>query len=287
MNFLKRKRVLIPLFIVILLFAFNSCVTFRKSDKKVYAEFKKQNITPTIYREKFEEKTIRYISTKPIDKNIPTIIFVHGAPGSGDNFFKHLQDKDLSAKANLITVDRLGYGYSDYGNSETSIDKQAESIYTIIQKHNLKNVILFSWSFGGPIVGKMAVKYPEVKNIFMIAPAISPADEKFFGIGKLVHWKSTRWLFSKALRVSDDEKSTHVDELTKMKNDWKEIKIPIHYYHGTKDWIVPYENMAFIKKYANDKLLIVKTIDKGGHMIVFNNYDMIKEDLLEVVRILE
>ena len=287
MRFLKRKRILIPLFIVIVLFAFNSCATFRKSDKKVYKEFKKENITPTIYREKFEGKTVRYIASKSIDSLIPTIIFIHGAPGSSDNFFKHLQDKELSAKANLITVDRLGYGYSDYGNSETSIDKQAESIYTIIQKHGLKNVVLLSWSYGGPIVGKMAVKYPEVKHIFMIAPAISPDDEKFFGIGKLVHWKSTRWIFSKAFRVSDDEKSTHVDELTKMENDWKNIRIPIHYYHGKKDWIVPYENMNFIKKNASETLLTAKTFEKGNHFIIFKNYELIKEDLLEAIKIIE
>ncbi len=284
---LKRKRVLIPLFIIILLFALNSCATFRKNDKKVYKVFKKATITPTIYREKFEEKTVRYIASKPIDANTPTIIFVHGAPGSSHNFYRHLQDKELSEKANLISIDRLGYGYSDYGNSETSLNKQAESIYTIIQKHNLKNVVLFSWSYGGPIVGKMAVKYPEVKHIFMIAPAISPDDEKFFGIGKLVHWKSTRWLFSKALRVSDDEKSSHIDELNKMKNDWKNITIPIHYYHGNKDWIVPYENMGFIKKNVNETLLISKTIEKGNHFIIFENYELIKEDLLEVIGIIE
>lgn len=267
-----------------MLFAFNSCATFRKSDKKIYAEFKKIGVIPTIYRENFEGKTIRYIASKSINSNNPTIIFVHGAPGSSDNFYQHLQDKELSEKANLISVDRLGYGYSDYGNSETSIDKQAESIYTIIQKHNLKSVVLFSWSFGGPIVGKMAIKYPEVKHLFMIAPAISPDDEKIFGIGKLVHWKSTRWMFSKALRVSDDEKSTHVDELTKMLDGWKNINISITYYHGNKDRIVPYANMGFIKKKVNDSLLTTKTIEKGSHFIIYKNYKLIKEDLLEVIK---
>jgi hypothetical protein len=33
--------------------------------------------------------------------------------------------------------------------------------------------------------------------------------------------------------------------------------------------------------------LNAKTIEKGDHFIVFDNYEMIKEDLLEVVRILE
>ena len=284
MNFIKKKRVFIPLIIFALLFSFISCATFRKSDRKVYREFEKEHLKPTIYSVAFEGKKMRYIATKPINSDLKTIIFVHGAPGSSDNFYRHLQDKDLGKLANLIAVDRLGYGYSDYGNAETSIQKQAESIYTIIQKHHLKDVILVGWSFGGPIIAKMAMKYPEIKHLVMIAPAISPDDEKFFGIGKLVHWKSTRWLFSKAFRVSDEEKYSHVDELNKMLGDWKNINIPITYYHGNKDRIVPYANMDFVKKKVNDSLLTAKTIEKGSHFIIFKKYDMIKKDLLEILK---
>ena len=283
MNFLKKKSSLFFLLFLPLFIFVNSCMSFKESDKRIYKEFKKVNKTPQIYRENYQGKTLRYIATKPINNNLPTILFIHGAPGEGTNFFRYLKDSDLSKKANLITVDRLGYGYSDYGNSETSIEKQAESIYTIVEKHQLNNLILVGWSFGVPIAAKMAYKHPEVKHSVLIAGAVSPEDEKFFGIAKLVRWKLTKWMFSKALKVSDDEKTTHVDELTKMLNDWKSIKTPITYYHGTKDRIVPYKNMAFMTANTNDSLLNAKTIHGGNHFIVTKNYEMIKADLLSIL----
>ncbi len=244
-------------------------------------EFKKDNKNPKIYRVTYQNKTLRYISINAIDASLPTLLFIHGAPGSSDNFFKYLKDDNLAQKANLITVDRLGYGYSDYGNSETSIAVQAESIFTIIEKHQLKNVIVVGWSYGVPIAAKMAYNYPnEIKYSVLIAGAISPNDEKFFALAKPLRWKLTKWMFSKALKVSDDEKLAHVAELEKMENDWQHIKSPIIYYHGTKDKIVPYKNISFIKDKVNDSLLTTKSIPKGSHFIIFKNFEMIKKDIL-------
>ncbi len=282
MKFLKKKFVFLSLFLIVLL-PMNSCMSFKESDNHIYKQFKKVNKTPQIYREIYRDKTIRYIAAKPIDNALPTLLFIHGAPGESSNFFRYLKDDDLSKKANLISVDRLGYGYSDYGNAETSIEKQAESIFAIVEKHQLDNLIVVGWSYGVPIAAKMAYKHSEVKHSVLIAGAVSPEDEKCFGIAKLVRWKLTKWMFSKALKVSDDEKIAHVTELTKMLDDWKSIKTPITYYHGTKDKIVPYKNMAFMTANINDSLLHAITIKKGNHFIVTKNYTMIKNDLLTIL----
>ena len=260
-----------------------SCMSFKESDRKVYREFKKAKNIPQIYHANYSSKTIRYIAAKPIDRNLPTLLFIHGAPGSLGNYFKYLKDEDLNKKANLITVDRLGYGYSDYGNAETSIENQAESIYAIAEKHKLDNLVLIGWSYGVPIAAKMAYKYPKVKHSVLVAGAVSPEDEKFFGIAKLVRWKLTKWMFSKALKVSDKEKMSHVAELTKMLDDWQQIKSPITYYHGTKDKIVPYKNMEFIKTKVNDSLLNAVTVKGANHFILSKKYGMVKEELLSIL----
>tara|TARA_R110002073_G_scaffold279026_1_gene442888 strand:- start:128116 stop:128982 length:867 start_codon:yes stop_codon:yes gene_type:complete len=283
---LTRLLRFIPIYVLLIIFN-TACVSFRESDRKVIREFKKTAIKPEIYRENFQGKTIRYISSKPIDNRLPTLLFIHGAPGSAGNYFEYLKDKDLSQKANLIALDRLGYGYSDFGNAETSIEKQAESIYTIAVKHNLNTIILIGWSYGVPIAAKMAYKYPEVKHSVLIAGAISPEDEKFFGIAKLARWKLTKWMVPKSLRIADKEKRTHVEELTDMLSDWNKIKTPITYYHGTKDKLVPYENMAFITSKVNDSLLKAVTIKGANHFILFKNYDIVKKELLEVLNSLK
>ena len=279
---LKRHSLFLTFYIIIA----TSCSSFKDSPKKIFKEFKETGLTPVIYTEDYQGKTIRFIASKPINNTLPTLLFIHGAPGSGGNYFKYLKDLDMDAKANLIAVDRLGYGYSDYGNAETSLENQAASIFTIINKHKLNNVVLLGWSFGVPIAAKMTYKYSQVKHSVLVAGAISPEDEKFFGIAKVVQWKLTKWMFPKALKVADKEKGTHVAELTKMLNDWGDMKTPITYYHGTKDKIVPYANMAFIKSKVNDSILKDVTVKDGTHFILKEQFPMVKKELLEILEAL-
>ncbi|WP_117883762.1 alpha/beta fold hydrolase [Aureibaculum luteum] len=276
----KKQSLILSMLLLIML---SSCFTFKVSDRKIENIFRKENLKARIYYEDYSGKRVRFIASKTIDKSLPTIIFIHGAPGAGKDYFKYVTDIDLNKKANLITVDRLGYGYSDYGKAETSITSQAESIYTIIENEQLDDVILVSWSYGVAIAGKMNYLHPTISNNLMVAGAVSPKDEKFFALGKLAHWKATRWLFSKALRVSDREKWTHVDELTKMSEDWQHIKTPITYYHGKKDKIVPYVNMEFIISKVPNEFLDTVSVKNANHFILFKNYDLIKRKLLKVL----
>jgi len=71
MNFLKKKNPLFLLLFLLLFISTNSCLSFQKSDKRIYKQFKKVNKTPQIFRENYQNKTIRYIATKPIDNNLP------------------------------------------------------------------------------------------------------------------------------------------------------------------------------------------------------------------------
>ena len=144
-------------------------------------------------------------------------------------------------------------------------------------------MIVIGWSYGVPIAVKMAVKFPEIKHSILVAGAISPDDEKFFGIAKMARWKLTKWMVPKSLKIADIEKMTHVDELKKMLNDWGKLEIPITYYHGTKDKIVPYKNMEFITQKVPDTLLNAVTIEGANHFILSSHYQEVKKELLRVI----
>lgn len=280
----KKKRYLLLLIFGIFLVLVNSCITLRKSDKSVLKKFKKKGQIPKIYHDIYNGIPIRYIADKIFNKKLPTIIFVHGAPGSSDNYYDHLQDVDLQKKANLVTVDRLGYGYSNFGKAEVSIAKQAEMIEFIAQKYQKNKIILVGWSYGGPIIGKMVMENPSYAHVIMIAPAISPKDEKYFWFGNFAKWKATQWMSPKVFRVAEDEKLAHAAELKKMEDDWQNIMTPITYYHGNKDGLVPYKNMKFLQSKMSDSILKCITIDKGTHFIIFKNYDMIKKEMLDILK---
>lgn len=105
MHFLK-KKFYIPTFIfLIILFSVNSLADFRASDKKLKKEFKEINKKVVIDFVDYEGKQLRYYSPNPIDNEKPSILFIHGAPGTGSNYLKYLKDADLMTKANLISLD--------------------------------------------------------------------------------------------------------------------------------------------------------------------------------------
>ena len=48
---------------------------------------------------------------------MPTLLFVHGTPGSWDAFKAYLKNKELLQYYRIISIDRPGFGYSDFGNA--------------------------------------------------------------------------------------------------------------------------------------------------------------------------
>lgn len=283
--YLKKVSLIIVIIILGSLFGFVGCVSFRTSDKGVNKDFQKKGVDVRIYHKEFEGTSIRYIETGLTDASSPLIIFIHGAPGSSNAFDKFLQDPLLYKKARLISVDRLGYGYSDYGNSEESIARHGRQIKFIMDQYTESSkVILAGHSFGGPIVAKVMMDYPElVETGIMLAPAVDPENEKIVSIAYPTKWKATRWLFSGAIKVSSDEKFSHVEELKKMENDWDKIQKPLIHVHGKKDGLVPYENLPFVISKMQDSLFTPISWDDANHLIIFNRYEKVRDIVLSVI----
>ncbi len=258
-------------------------MTFRKSDKKTSRHFEKKEIDINIIHKTFNGNTVRYIETGQVDDpNSPIILFVHGAPGSSEVYFDYLSDTLLLNKAKLVSIDRLGYGYSKYGKATTSIEEQAALVDFVVSQYEFSKLIVVGHSYGGPISGKYTIDNPDrVDALVMVAPVNDPDSEKVFWFAYFGHWKLTRWTISKALRVATDEKFSHIEAIRKLEPDWSKIQTPVIHFHGTKDGIASFENVAFSQKHIPDSLLEVVEIAKGGHMIVWDDLELIRDRLLE------
>ncbi|MDX1940314.1 MAG: alpha/beta hydrolase [Saprospiraceae bacterium] len=285
---LRIISVLVSLFFVALL-TFTGCMTFRTSDQKVLKTFEKEDVAVQIKRIPFEDREIRYVeSGMRVWDTIspPMIVFVHGAPGSEDNFHKYLKDSTLLNNFQMASLDRPGYGYSGYGKSVPSIEAQAQAVKAVIDQFPNSKPILVGHSYGGPIIAKCAMDFPErLAAIVMLAPVNDPETEKIFWYAYFAKWGITRWMLSKALRVSGDEKFAHPDELRKIQDEWSKINIPIIHIHGMKDkQLAPSKgNIAFSKTHINPDILNMIVIDKTGHMIPWSDYDIVKQELLKLL----
>lgn len=263
----------------------NACMTFRMSDAKVERKFRNKNVAATIQRFALTSYAhpVRVVGG-PINPNKEVAVcFVHGAPGSSQDFYSYLQDSLLLSQANLYSVDRPGYGYSNFGHAEVSIQKQAEIVAAIIDKLPEQKVIIVGHSFGGPIAALASIYTSKIVSAIMLAPAIDPDHEKILKIAYLGKWKATRWFVPKSLRVAADEKFTHVAELSKVQNLWPQVPVPVTHYHGTKDVLVPYENIQFSAQVFDPSSLKMVTLADENHFLPWTQYALVQKELLEML----
>ncbi len=273
-------------FLIVMLVFTGCCMTFRDADAKVERYFAKKEQVIKIRRIPFNNSRIRIIETGNIKQDsLPLIIFLHGAPGSAKDFQRYLTDSVLLIKARMITFDRPGYGYSGYGQAVTDIGQQAAAVAAIVDDVQPARLILVGHSYGGPIVGRYAMDYPNrASAIMMLAPVIDPDSEKIFWYANFAKWRATRWMLSKAWQVSGDEKFAHPGELQKMVERWSYIDIPVVHLHGKRDrQLAPYGHVIFSEKRIRPDILKLLIMEKAGHVIHFTKYDVIRKELLELL----
>lgn len=281
----RRKKWFIAILALVLftqLISISGCMQMRTSQKKLYKKFEGKKHQPEFITYEVLDREMHYAEVGNAD--LPTVLMVHGAPGSLDAFLEYLKDDELLEKARLISVDRPGYGYSDFGKAEPSIERQAAMLKPILDKVYREDqpTILVGHSYGGPLIARMAMDYPDlVDGLVMIAPAIDPDNEKVFWISYPTHWWGLRWMMPKPIRVTNVEKFAHAGELQKMLPLWDSISCPITHLHGDKDWVVPAVNIEFTERVATNAPLQLLRDEEWDHFIVWSQMDTIKTLIIE------
>lgn len=283
----KRVRILfllLPYFTILILM--HSCLTFRMSHKEVDEFFKSKNISGSQHQYTINNYTLHYAQSG--DENNPLVLFVHGSPGSLSAFIDFLADSILLNKALLITTDRPGFGYSNFGIAEPSLKKQAAALQPILEKHkNNRPVILIGHSLGGPVIAQIALDYPElVDGLVLVAASIDPAlepNEVWFRAPLATPFLS--WILPRSFRASNEEIYQLEPQLYNMQSHWKEIKCPVIFIQGTKDQFVPAENAAFAKKMMVNTSVEVVLKDDMNHFVPWTNPKLIRDAVLHLLEI--
>lgn len=272
----------IVLVLLVIFVALNAMMTFRSSDVETQKSFAEKGVPVQIHRIPFAGGELRYVETGLLADSSPLILFVHGAPGSGNNFYKYLSDSLLVSKYRLISIDRPGYGYSNYGQSEPSFRVQAQAVKTVLDRYRPSKTLLVGHSFGGPVIAQAALDYPDqVQALLMLAPVNDPDSEPVPWYAGFARWPLTRRMLSKAWQVSGDEKFAHVEELRRLQPRWKELRIPVTHLHGASDFLAPpRENLDFTRRNIPAEWLTAKELPQGNHFIPFTDFERVREILL-------
>jgi len=145
---LYMKSILIVLvFLVVWLVMAQSCLKLRISDNTAIKEFNKEGVNLFIKNILVNKRILHYVISG--NDTAPTILFVHGSPGSWDAFKEYLKDKDLIKKYRLVAIDRPGFGYSNFGQALNLSDESIIISPLLQQLKNGKPIYLVGHSLGG------------------------------------------------------------------------------------------------------------------------------------------
>jgi pimeloyl-ACP methyl ester carboxylesterase len=286
--FLRKVRVagfiMLTLLVMVVVLLHSCAPSFRMSPDEVDAYFKKNNIkgTQNSYKTGFRE--IHYV--KAGNESGPLALFIHGSPGSLDAFIHFLADTTLTRQALVISTDRPGFGYSNFGNAEPSLEKQGLALKPILEKYkNNRPIILIGHSLGGPLIVKMAIDYPDlVDGLVIVAGSVDPdlePNEAWFRAPLATPFLS--WILPRSFRASNEEIYQLKPELQKMLPYWKNVTCPVIIIQGKKDSLVPAGNAEFAKKMLVNAKVNIYSVQDMDHFVPWSNPELIHDAVLKII----
>ncbi len=276
---------------IILLFIFSGsmllldgCMQFRMSKSEIDAYFEKKKKKGTLHRYASGTRTINYLEVGH-DTTLPLVIFVHGSPGSLSAFIDFMADSMLLSRAQLVTVDRPGFGHSNFGNAEPSLQQQGALLRPILEDHkNKRPIILVGHSLGGPLIARMAMDFPElIDGLVMVAPSIDPELEPDEWFRAPLATPFMSWILPRSLRASNDEIYKLKPELEEMVPLWSKVRVSTIVIQGMKDSLVPPANADFAVKMITNAPVKVVMEKEMTHFVPWTYPQLIRNAILELL----
>ena len=290
MIFLRKKkfRVLAITFFIFggFLLLMDSCMQFRMTKSEIDQFFSDKAKKGTLHEYPVgRDRIINYLHVG--DENLPLVVFVHGSPGSLSAFINFMTDTALLKRAQLVTVDRAGFGESNFGYAEKSLQKQAQYLKPILEKYkNNKPIILVGHSLGGPVIARMAMDYQSlVDGLVIVAGSIDPdlePNETWFRAPLATPLLS--WIMPRSFRASNLEIYKLKPELQEMLPLWKNITCRVTIIQGKKDDLVSPANTDFAKKMLVNASSVDYVIKEDmSHFVPWQHPELIREEVLRLL----
>jgi pimeloyl-ACP methyl ester carboxylesterase len=254
----------------------------RWSDDKAYSIFKAKNIPLDIYDTIINNRHLHYAVCG--SDSLPTIVFVHGSPGSWMNYMIFMWDSAMRKKFRIVAIDRPGFGYSDFGKA-MHLKEQCDMIMPVLQKLKTgKPMFLVGHSMGGPVVVRLAAENSSLfQTVVIIAGSIDVNQEKTETWRRIMNVRPFYWCLPGAFGPSNTELLYLKKDLVPLQNEFKKITSNVLFVHGDEDTWVPIANIAFGQSMMiNAKSISADTLHGAGHNIPWERTDELKHILLNL-----
>jgi pimeloyl-ACP methyl ester carboxylesterase len=175
------------------------------------------------------------------------LLFIHGTPATAAIFGE--QFRHPFPRANLIALDRPGFGASRPARRWPSLDDQANAVGFLLSAVTNHRTILVGHSYGGPIALLAALKFTNrVAGVVLIGGSVDPALEHTYPVQRIADWPLISWLLPQPLRQCNRELLTLRSDLLRLQPQLARLSVPVVMLHGAKDRQVPVENVAYLRE---------------------------------------
>lgn len=279
------RTIVYSLFFITLWLILAQCFIMRNrwSDNKAYSVFKAKDVPLSIYDTVINSRHLHY-TVCGIGDSLPTLVFIHGSPGSWMNYMKFMWDSSMRKKYRIVSIDRPGFGYSDFGKA-MHLQEQCALIMPVLQKLKTNQpMILVGHSLGGPVVAKLAADSSSMfEKIVIVAGSIDFNEEKIETWRKIMAYRPLYWCLPGAFGPSNTEILYLKKDLIPLQNNFKNITCHVLFVHGDEDTWVPIGNIAYGKKMmVNAKSITADTLFGTGHNIPWERTAEFKKILLNL-----
>lgn len=215
------------------------------------------------------------------NRNATPVLLIHGSPGAWNDFAHVMADEELAASAQLIAVDRVGWGGSADGGLETRLEIQAAALQAVLDHvASGRAAIVVGHSYGGPVAARLAMDHPEsVRALVLVAASIDPELEDPTWFQALGRTSIVRPLVPDLLLRADEEIKPLKPQLEAMLPLWSRLTMPVLVIQGDDDSLVPPENADFALRMLSSggraNSVIVERIADQGHLIPWQRPDLI------------
>ena len=269
----KRYIVAIVVFIAVFIGLYQM-LDMRKSDRGAIREFKAKGITLTTRTLHIGHSHLHYASVG--SDTLPTLVFIHGSPGSWYDLKSYLMDSSLRTRYRLIAIDRPGFGHSDHGQA-MHLMPQCDIIASFLDSiKNDRRFYVIGHSLGGSIVPIVAAEKPDiVTGIVILAGAVDPAMEPKEGWREAFTKVPMRYLMPSAFRASNDELWYFKKDVSLIGDKLKQVRCKVYIVHAVNDQLVDVRNADYMKRMMISAEVNATILPEGNHFIPWNHQELI------------
>lgn len=208
------------------------------------------------------------------------LILVHGTPGSATAWADYLLEPPAGAE--VLALDRPGFGQSGPEGAMPRLADQAAAAAALLPTDG-RPVILLGHSLGGAVVAQVAADLsalaPErIQAIVLLAASLDPSLESIHPMQRLGAWAPLRNWLPRSLRNANAELMALKPELEALALRLPTIRTQVILVHGTRDELVPVENVAFLQARLSGARCVKTVLLEGrNHFLPWNSEPAVRE----------